>query len=126
MRRYLILVENVQQTKNIIDLLDNGYSYIIRRYCNGAYGIIKRDKSVVYDILLRGKNHNYYRGRKWNGVIICCIVPHNELNINIYPYLIEGYYDDEGNYHLLPFVDLFCKNDEMFLNAIKLIENYNK
>lgn len=126
MRRYLILVGDTQQAKNVIDLFDNGYSYIIRKYCNSAYGIIKRDESVVYDILLRGKNHDYYRGRKWNGVIRCCTVSHDELNMNIYPYLIEGYYDNEGNYHLLPFVDLFCKNDEMFLNAIKLIENFDK
>lgn len=126
MRRYLILVENIQQAKDIIDLFDNGYSYIIREYCNSDYAIIKNDESVVYDILLRGKKHNYYRGRRWNGVIRYCVVSHNELYMNIYPYLIEGYYDDKGNYHLLPSVDLFCKNDEMFLNAIKLIENYNK
>ena len=126
MRRYLILVENVQQAKNIIDLFDNGYSYIIRKYHTSAYGIIKRDESVVYDVLLRGMNRDYYRGRRWNGVIRYCIVSHNELNNNIYPYIIEEYYDNEKICHLLPSVDLFCHNDEMFLNAIKLIENYNK
>lgn len=125
MRRYLILVKTVQQAKDIVDLFDNGYSYIKRKYCTSAYGIIKRDESVVYDILLRGENHDYYRGRRWNGIIKCCMVSHNELNNNIYPYIIEEYYDNEGNCHLLPSVDLFCKNDEMFLNAIKLIENYN-
>ncbi len=125
MRRYLILVKDVQQAKDIIDLFDDGYIKK-RHYINNAYAIIKNDESVVYDILLRGKNHDYYRGRKWNGVIRCCAVSHNELNMNIYPYLIEDYYDDEKNLHLLPSVDLFCKNDEMFLNAIKLIENYNK
>lgn len=125
MRRYLILVKNVQQAKDIVDLFDNGYSYIKRKYYTSAYGIIKRDKSVVYDILLIGKNHDYYRGYRWNGVIKCCVVSHNELGNNIYPYLIEEYYDDKGNCHSLPFVDLFCDNDEMFLNTIKLIENYN-
>lgn len=124
MRRYLILVKDVQQAKDIIDLFGDGY--IKKKHYTTAYAIIKRDESVVYDILLKGKNHGYYRGRKWNGVIRYCIVSHNELNINIYPYLIEGYYDNEGNYHLLPSVDLFCNNDEMFLNAIKLIENYDK
>lgn len=122
MRRYLILVNNIQQAENIVDLFDDGYTK--RKYRD--YVIIKNDESVVYDILLSGKNHNYYRGRRWNGVIRCCTVPHNELNINIYPYIIEEYYDGEKNCHLLPSVDLFCKNDEMFLNAIKLIENYNR
>lgn len=123
MRRYLILVKNVQQAKNIIDLFND--SYTKRKHYTTDYVIMKNDKSVVYDILLRDENHDYYRGRRWNGVIKCCIVPHNELNSNIYPYAIEEYCDGEGNYHLLPFVDLFCNNDEMFLNAIKLIENYN-
>ena len=124
MRRYLILVKNVQQAKNIIDLFNDGY--VKRKHYTSAYAIIENDKSVAYDILLRGKNHGYYRGRRWNGIIRCCIIPRNELNRDIYPYAIEEYYDDEGNLHLLPFVDLFCNNNEMFLNAIKLIENYDK
>ena len=124
MRRYLILVKNVQQAKNIIDLFNDGY--VKRKHYTTDYVVMKNDESVVYDILLSGKNHGYYRGHRWNGVIRCCIVSHNELNNNVYPYIIEEYYDDEKNLHLLPSVDLFCNNDEMFLNAIKLIENYNK
>lgn len=124
MRRYLILVNNIQQAENIVGLFDDGYTK--RKHCNSDYVIIKNDESVVYDILLSGKNYDYYRGRRWNGVIRCCIVSYNELNNNIYPYIIEEYYDDEKNLHLLPSVNLFCNNDEMFLNAIKLIENYNK
>ena len=125
MRRYLILVNNIQQAENIVDLFDDGY--VKRKHCvNDYYVIIKNDESVVYDVLLSGKNHYYYRGHRWNGVIRCCIVSHNELNNNIYPYIIEEYYDNEKNLHLLPSVDLVCNNDEMFLNAIKLIENYNK
>lgn len=123
MRRYLILVNNIQQAENIVDLFDDGYTK--RKHYNSDYVIIKNDESVVYDILLSGKNPDYYRGYRWNGVIKCCVVSHNELGNNIYPYLIEEYYDDKGNCHSLPFVDLFCDNDEMFLNAIKLIENYN-
>lgn len=124
MRRYLILVKNVQQAKNIIDLFNDGY---VKRKHNitDDYVVMKNDESVVYDVLLSGKNHDYYRVYRWNGVIRCCIGSHNELNNNVYPYIIEEYYDDEKNLHLLPSVDLFCKNDEMFLNAIKLIENYN-
>ena len=122
MRRYLILVNNIQQAENIVNLFDDGY--VKRKHCvNDYYVIIKNDESVVYDVLLSGKNHYYYRGHRWNGVIRCCIVSHNELNNNIYPYIIEEYYDDEKNLHLLPSVDLVCNNDEMFLNAIKLIEN---
>lgn len=125
MRKYLILVKDVQQAKNIVDLFDNGYK-IKKECCTSNCVIIKNDESVAYDILLDGENHDYYRGRRWNGVIKCCAVLSNELYDNIQPYLIEQYYDDEGNCHLLPFVDLFCINDEMFLNTIKLIENYDK
>ena len=125
MRKYLILVKNVQQAENIADLFDDGYK-IKKECCTGNYVIIKNDKSVTYDILLSGENHDYYRGRRWNGIIKCCAVSCNELGNNIYPYLIEQYYDDERNRHFLPFVDLFCINNEMFLNAIKFIENYDK
>lgn len=125
MRRYLILVKNVQQSEHIVSLFDDGYK-IKKGCCTSNYVIIKNDKSVSYDILLGGKNHDYYRGYRWNGVIECCLVSRKELDNNIYPYLIEQYYDDKRNCHLLPFVDLSCTNDEMFLNAIKLIENFDK
>jgi hypothetical protein len=125
MRRYVILVKNVQQANNIVALFDYDYK-IEKNRCTDNYVIIKNDKSVSYDILLGGKNHDYYRGYRWNGVIECCLVSRKELDNNIYPYAIEQYYDDERNRHSLPFVHLSCVNDEMFLNAIKLIENYDK
>ena len=125
MRRYVILVKNIQQAKNIVDLFDDNYR-IRKDCCNSNYVIIKNDKLVSYDILLSGENHNYYRGYRWNGVIKCCLVSRKELDNNIYPCVIEQYYDNEENRHFLPFVDLSCIDDEMFLNAIKLIENYDK
>jgi hypothetical protein len=125
MRRYVILVKNVQQANNIVDLFDDGYK--IRKDCGTSnYVIIKNDELVSYYILLDGKNHDYYRGYRWNGVIECCSVSRKELYNNIYPYLIEQYYDDKGNRHFLPYIHLSCINDEMFLNVIKLIENYDK
>lgn len=125
MRKYVILVKNVQQAENIVDLFDDSYK-IRNDCCIGSYVIIKNDKLVSYDILLSGENHDYYRGYRWNGVIECCLVSRKELDNNIYPYLIEQYYDDERNRYFLPYIHLSCINDEMFLNAIKLIENYDK
>ena len=125
MRSYLILVKNVQQAENIVDLFNDNYK-IRKNCCTSNYVIIKNDKLVTYDILLSGENHDYYRSHRWNGVIECCLVSRKELDNNIYPYLIEQYYDNERNRHFLPYVNLSCINDEMFLNAIKLIENYDK
>lgn len=45
-RKYLILVKDVQQAKNIVNLFDNGYK-IKKECCTSDYAIIKMTSQLL-------------------------------------------------------------------------------
>lgn len=122
MRSYLILVENHNQMKFIVDKF-NTVDYNVRKDICGNYTIYKRDETVKYYIRTQNEAS---RGYRFNGYIVYRVSWDRKLYEEICPKLIEMYYDKHGSEHNIPILELHCWDDEVFGNAIRLIENYDK
>jgi len=122
MRNYLILVENHNQMKFIVDKF-NTMDYNVRKDICGDYIIYKRDNTVKY--YMRTKNE-IFNGYRFNGYVAYRTDWTKELKERIYPSLIERYYDKYETVHYIPVLELHCWDEEVFDNAIRLIENYDK
>lgn len=122
MRTYLIVVENHNQMKFIVDKF-NTNDYNVRKDNYYDYIIYKRDETVRYYV----KTPNgIFRGYKFNGYITYRVSWSKLLNEKIYGCLIEMYYGKHGLEHNIPILELHCWDEEVFDNAIRLIENYDK
>lgn len=123
MRNYLILVENRKQMKFIVDKFYTVDYNVRKDSCWDDYVICKRDETVRYYVKTQNE---IFRGYKFNGYVAYGVGCGRKLIEEIYCCLIERYYDKNGSEHNMPTLKLHCWDEEVFDNAIRLVENYDK